>query len=69
MAKYESKVEGDRWFPINPLSTVDGRLVEWMEENGATYVSAVMKDGWKFEVRVVEGTSEAPASWGSGLVR
>jgi hypothetical protein len=51
--KYESRMEGDRWWPINKSTTVDGRLVEWMEENGATHAFAQMADGWKFEVRVV----------------
>lgn len=38
--KYESRFAGDRWWPIEPSTTVDGRLVEWMEENEVTFVSA-----------------------------
>lgn len=53
LRKYESKIEGDRWWPITLSSTIDGRLVRWMEENGATEVTATMSDGSRFEVRAV----------------
>lgn len=43
--KYESRMAGDRWWPINKSTTVDGRLVAWMEENGATYVKADVSGG------------------------
>jgi len=51
--QYESKMEGDRWWPIEKSTTIDGRLVEWMDENGATFASVVMADGSTFEVRLV----------------
>jgi hypothetical protein len=68
--KYESRIEGDRWWPIELSTTTDGRLVRWMEENWAEYATAIMRDGSIFEVRLVgtaHGGEGVRGVWGSGI--